>query len=299
MGTSLGLYFTPTVGHQLVGIWWAVLLYVVWSLFLGTTIGLVLTRFHQNRMPNVAPEVLRTTSYFASAIGGASEMTLLAQASGARADLVATAQSVRMLLVVTVVPFAMLWAGSFWNLHSLGMRPINLRDVQYPGLLWLGLATCAGGCVLNRLRTTNPWFLGPLFVAIALTLAEITLSAVPQVLSNAAQLVIGVSLGVRFAPQFMLTAPTWLASVVLGTLSAIALSAGFGYVLSCLTGLHPASAILGTAPGGVTEMSITAKVLQLGVPVVTALQASRLVVLLIIAKPFHRFIERKRKAASP
>ena len=37
-------------------------------------------------------------------------------------------------------------------------------------------------------------------------------------------------------------------------------------------GLPWVTLLLGTSPGGITEMAITAKVLQLGVPVVTAFQ---------------------------
>ena len=47
--------------------------------------------------------------------------------------------------------------------------------------------------------------------------------------------------------------------------------------------------VLSTSPGGIAEMSITAKVLQLGVPVVTAFQVCRLVaVLLLVAPMYHR-----------
>jgi membrane AbrB-like protein len=293
MGSALGLYFTPTVGHELAGLWWVVLLYVMWSLLLATLIAWGLLQFHAKRKTGMPVDVLRATTYFASAIGGASEMTLLAHSVGARTDLVATAQSLRMLLVVTLVPLAMLWAKSYWNLSAIGTGSLNALPVQLPGLVWLGLATVAGGWLTNRCRVSNPWFLGPLFVAIGLTLSDVPLSAIPHEASNAAQLVIGVSLGVRFAPQFLRAASAWIASVVVCTLCAIILSACFGWCLATVSGLHPASAILATAPGGVTEMSITAKVLQLGVPVVTALQASRLVVLLIIAKPLYRFIERR------
>ena len=44
-------------------------------------------------------EQQRATSYFAGAIGGASEMTLLAERAGARTDLVAAAHSLRLLIV--------------------------------------------------------------------------------------------------------------------------------------------------------------------------------------------------------
>ena len=50
-------------------------------------------------------------------------------------------------------------------------------------------------------------------------------------------------------------------------------------------GLHPATLVLGTAPGGIAEMCITAKVLQLGVPLVTAFHVTRVVVILLTTVP--------------
>ena len=47
----------------------------------------------------VAPGEQRATTYFAGAIGGASEMTLLAEREGGRTDLVAAAHSLRLLIV--------------------------------------------------------------------------------------------------------------------------------------------------------------------------------------------------------
>ena len=48
--------------------------------------------------------------------------------------------------------------------------------------------------------------------------------------------------------------------------------------------------LLGTSPGGITEMAITAKVLQLGVPVVTAFQVCRLIAVLMLVGPMFRRI---------
>jgi membrane AbrB-like protein len=147
---------------------------------------------------------------------------------------------------------------------------------------------------MQRLGRANPWFMGSLVVAMGFTMAGITLSAIPAALSNAAQLVIGVSLGVRFTSGFLHTAPRWLASVALGTLVMMGLCAGFAWLLSLGTGLHPVTLLLGTSPGGITEMSITAKVLQLGVPVVTAFQVCRLVAVLLLANPLWHWLQARR-----
>ena len=89
----------------------------------------------------------------------------------------------------------------------------------------------------------------------------------------------------------------WLVSVAWGSLWMMGSSAVFGMALAWGTGLHPATMILGTAPGGITEMAITAKVLQLGVPVVTAFQVCRLVAVLLIVGPLFTWVARKMAKA--
>lgn len=215
-------------------------------------------------------------------------MTLLAEAQGARTDLVAAAHSLRVLIVTVTIPFAMQWSG----LHGLEINPPSAREVNPGGLALLAVATGAGGLAMRALGRTNPWFMGALLVAMAFTVAGLSLSAVPGWMSNAAQLVIAVSLGVRFSREFLHTAPRWLGSVTVGTLAMLVVCAGVAWLLAWATGLHPATMILGTSPGGIAEMSITAKVLQLGVPVVTAFQVCRLVAVLLLVGPMFRWIYR-------
>lgn len=62
-------------------------------------------------------------------------------------------------------------------------------------------------------------------------------------------------------------------------LDLLAVAASMGAGLAWMYGLPIPSVILATAPGGIAEMCITAKVLQLGVPLVTAAQVTRVLVL--------------------
>ncbi len=285
IGVALGLYFTPEVGALVASLWWAIALGIAWALVLGLAFSAWLARLHAGHLASLSPAQMRSTTYFAGAIGGASEMTLLAERHGARTDLVAAAHSLRVLLVTLTIPFAM----QFWGLQGLDVQPPAIRDVQPAGLFLLAGITLAGALLMQRLGRTNPWFMGALVVTMAVTLSGTSLSALPQALTDAAQLAIGVSLGVRFTPAFVHTAPRWLVSVAFASVFMMALCAGFAWLLAHLTGLHPATLVLGTAPGGIAEMAITAKVLQLGVPVVTAFQVCRLVAVLILAEPVYRF----------
>ena len=286
IGAALGMYFTPQVSTLVVSLWWVVGLSILWSLMLGYGFGWCLYWYNAPRFPGLD----RVTTYFASLIGGASEMTLLSERERARTDLVAAAHSLRILLVTITVPVAMQWSG--W--HGVDVTAPVTRLFDAVGLLQFTLITGAGAVAMKLLRRSNPWFLGPLVVSIALATHEITLSGLPVWLTNAAQLVIGVSLGVRFTPGFLHTAPRWLLSVALGTLCMIGLCALSSLALSALTDLPLATLILASAPGGIAEMAITAKVLQLGVAVVTALQACRVIAVLFLADPLFQWLRRRR-----
>lgn len=291
IAAALGLYFTPEVTALVLGLWWAIVLGIAWALGLGWAFGQWLCLRNRALLSGLDEPALRATTFFAGAIGGASEMTLLAERAQARTELVAASHSLRLVIVTVLIPFAFTFSG----LHGLDQMPATTRVVDGGGLALLGVATGVGALVMHRLGRANPWFLGSLVVSAALTMTGHTLSAVPQWMSNAAQLVIGVSLGVRFTPGFIHTAPRWMASVVFGTFAMVLLCAAFACVLGWAAGLHPATMVLGTSPGGIAEMSITAKVLQLGVPVVTAFQVCRLVAVLLLVEPLYRALYRRLK----
>lgn len=293
IGAALGLYFTPQVTGLVANLWWAILLAIGWALFIGWAFGRWLYRHHGASM-GVEPRAAWATAFFSGAVGGASEMTLLAEREGARSEMVAVAHSLRMLVVTLVIPTAF----RIGEWQGLDATLPGARSFDLAGLVLLGAVAAAGAWVLQRTGRANPWFMGPLVASMAITMSGVELSAVPAGLSNAAQLVIGVSLGVRFQRDFLRAAPRWMLAIVLGTLGMVVLCVGFAFLLAWITGLHPATLVLGTAPGGIVEMAITAKVLRLGVPIVTAYQVCRLVAVLVLAEPLYRW-EATRRGPPP
>ena len=286
IGTALGLYFTPQVVALVASLWWAITLNIVWALALGFGFGAWLHRVHSRPGKLHLPGLSRTTTYFAAPIGAASEMTLLGERHGAQTELVASSHSLRVLLVTLIIPFGLQWAG----LQGLDITRPGPQVVSWPGLGLLAVLTGAGCLLMLLLKRTNPWFIGALAVAVLLTANGVNLSALPQWMTNAAQLVIGISLGVRFTRQFIHLAPRWLASVALATLVMIFLCGGFAWLLAQATQQHWTTVMLGTSPGGIAEMAITAKVLQLGVPLVTAFHVTRLAAGLLLVEPMYRWM---------
>jgi uncharacterized protein len=214
IGTALGLYFTPVVAREVASHWPLLLIAGVFAILTGAAAGWVLSR---------AAGIDRTTAYFSSVAGGAAEMTSLGERYGARPDRVALAQSVRILAVVIVVPFALTYSGVQGDDAYL---PSSL-PVDWPKLgLLLGLATLAGFLV-NATGAPNGFMFGPLAAVIALTVSEVHLSSLPQMLSNAAQVVLGCALGARFQRRSLRSAPRFMVAVLASVAFAMVLSAGF------------------------------------------------------------------------
>jgi uncharacterized membrane protein AbrB (regulator of aidB expression) len=63
----------------------------------------------------------------------------------------------------------------------------------------------------------------------------------------------------------------------------LALGVGFGLLFARGAGLPWATAVVATTPGGIGEMALTAKALQLGVPIVTAFHAVRMAAVVLTA----------------
>jgi membrane AbrB-like protein len=275
IGTALGMYFTPAVGREVLSYWGLLLVAGVFAIVLGILGGAILS---------LLAGVDRGTAFFASVPGGANEMTLLGERYGARPDRIALAQSLRILIVVIAVPFTLTYSGAH------GVDVYQPADVQlHLQRLALLLALAAGaGWIVSRSRLPNAFMFGPLALTIALTVSDLHFSSMPSLLSNTAQVVIGCTLGSRFERRSLRSAPRYVTAVLASIFAGIVIAAAFGALLAWGVGLPVATLVLATAPGGLAEMCITAKVLQLGVPLVTAAHVTRVFLLLVSTGPVYR-----------
>lgn len=279
VGTALGLYFTPQVVRGVAESWPLFVAGAAFAILLGYAAGVVLARLARLDL---------TTGIFASVPGGAAEMTILSERFGARTDRVAAAQSLRIMIVVVVVPAAYVMLG----LHGGDLYVPGTSEFRAEGLAGLMLATLAGSAVAQRMKLPNAFVLGSLAVTIPLTAFDVHFSAMPVPATNAGQCLLGCALGARFNRDFLRGAPRFVGAVAVTVLGAIVLAIAFGWLLALLADQNPATISLGMAPGGIAEMCITAKALQLGVPFVTALHVTRLVALLLLTAPLFGRLRR-------
>jgi membrane AbrB-like protein len=228
----------------------------------------------------------KTTCFFATVPGGAAEMSVLAARYGGVVPAVAVAQSLRVAMLVLILPAAVTYSGM-----AVGAREPALTLPIAAGPLVLMIAiTAAGGALCQKLRLQNPWTMGPLLASAALSACEIQLSGIPHVASNLAQLMLGSALGSRFEREFFLRYRLFIPVALMNGTYIIAASATVALIVAWMSEVPIATAIMGCGPGGIAEMTITAKALGLGVATVTAFQMVRIVLANFGSQLILRFV---------
>lgn len=286
IGTAVGLYFTPVVLAALLQHLGLVTAAGMLTIVIASLGGLMLSRF---------TGIDRTTSFFASVPGGAIEMAVLAERFGAKVPAVALGQSVRVSIIVITVPWVLTLSG------VAGAEPVTRLILPFdPVVLAMMLAGgIAVGLIGVKLGIQNAFVLCPLFLSAALTASEVTLSSVPQLLTNGAQLMFGLALGSRFRRDFFLRNKSFIPFTVINAVYVIVVCTGAGALLGAFAGLPVASVVLGMAPGGIAEMAITAQVLELAVALVVAFHLVRVVMVNLGTPYLVRAVFALRKRFKP
>ncbi|MER1947181.1 AbrB family transcriptional regulator [Stutzerimonas stutzeri] len=276
VASAIGLHFTGEVMREVLAHFGVILAGAVGTLLLGLIGIFILLRSGSDR----------ATAFFASMPGGASEMVVLANRHQAEAASVAAAHSLRLLLVVLIVP-----ALFTWGLPTVAAPPA--APVSWP---WLAVLLPAGGLLAllwKRLGQPNPWMLGPLTVCALASVAFDLHIGLPGWAGALGQWLIGCSLACHFDRPFFRSAPAFLLRILLFTLLAMLVAAALGGALGWVTALDEVSLMLGMMPGGITELCLTAEALQLSVALVTAVQVLRLFLVMFLAEPLFRLWQRR------
>ena len=265
LGSAVGLYFTPSVVRELAANFPAILAATVAVFIVGGLGALTLSR---------ASGVDGKSTFFASIPGGAMAMAVLAEHYGAEVAPVAVAHSLRVSLVVILIPFALTYGGI--PLVAAAYRPEVPLD-YYILVPWLFFG-CLIGEISERLHMHNGYLLAPIFLGAGLTVAGVRLSAVPHQFTDFAQLMFGLVLGARYERAFFVRYKLFIPFALLNSLFILIASVAAGAILAWAFDLPIATMLLATSPGGLAEMTMTAQALKIGVPLVVAFHLFRVVV---------------------
>jgi len=276
IGLAFGQTFSAPVLTALLGAAPAILLAGFLSIAAGIATMPIFTR-----LAGTDPR----TAYFATIPGGVIVMAVLAQRAGAPLAPVTLAQTVRVLVVVLVMP-PLLSALAPHGDSSAFFAPRLGFDSG--GLALMLAVALVAALVMRRTGIANPWMIGPCFLAITAAAFGQLPSSVPPWLIDAAQVGMGAGLGQKLTREFLLSSRRLMRAALISTLLLCLFCAILGASLAWIAGLPPAAVMLGMAPGGMPEMGVTAKALEVAVPLVLGFHLTRTLMCNFLLGPIYR-----------
>ncbi|MGO4852354.1 AbrB family transcriptional regulator [Phaeovulum sp. W22_SRMD_FR3] len=279
IAAQVGLAFTPAALSALLSLAPLMIGAALVTAVLASAVAILTARIGHMRLPQAFLATFPTSPV---------EAAVMAEKLGCDPAPIVLSQTMRIAAVVILVPLSV-YAVDGWPDRSGFVRGGAFDPL---GNGFLAALALTGALVFRKLRISNPYFLGPLAFSAASAAAGLHPTAFPPMILSAAQIVLGTWLGSTFRRDLLLTGHRLIATAAMGTLLLLGLISAFALALAAATGLDWEILVLGLAPGGVTEMALTAKFLGVDLALVTAFQLTRIFVFMPNIPWMIRLIDR-------
>jgi membrane AbrB-like protein len=266
VGLAIGLRLAPSVVHAIVGLLPAMLI---------STLGVVIVTMSAALMLRALCHLDRETAFFSTAAVGLAEMAAVAHDRGGSAAIVSLVHTVRVAGLVTAVPLLVTLLGDAGGIPQ-PHAPLAGHGMEIAILI---AVTAVAALIVRRLHVPNSWLLISIIIGSVVAAGDLSSVAMPAPVMVMAQIVIGIWLGCRFRRDLLLKLPRVTAAACVTTVLLLGAAALGAVVLSAATDLPFATSLLALAPAGVTEMVLTASLMRLDVPVITAFHVMRIVLI--------------------
>jgi membrane AbrB-like protein len=277
IGAAIGIQFTRAVVIYLVGLL---------PLIVATAVMTIVVCGFASVLMIAIAGLDRKTAFFATAPAGAAEMANIAARHGGEPEPIMVAQTLRVVMTVSVAPFLVTYFSDNGAAHSYAQVAV-LPVVE---LVIVAVVGIAGGYAMARTRFPNSWFIGPLIAAALAAAFGLVAGRMPDLMLIVAQVVIGCSLGAQFRREFLTRLlPTMLAAIAAVTV-ALVVTAAAAIACAHLLALSAPAMVLAFAPAGMAEMTLTGKVLGLDATLISGFHVVRIVMVMLLCVPaFHLF----------
>jgi membrane AbrB-like protein len=285
IGVMIGGLFTVDLIATLPG-WWPGIIALIIYCFVAQIGGYLIYR----RIGGLD----RATAFFSASPGGFVENIMLGERAGADVPILSMLQFLRIVLVVSIIPFGFL----LWTGHAVG----SAAGADFGGggagtavdYLILAVAGAFGLALGLSLKIPAGQVIGPITASAIVHLTGLVEIQPPAVAGIVAQIVVGSSLGTRFAGASLKLLLRTSRLAILGVAWMLALAIIFAAVVHMITDRDPTLYVMSFAPAGVIEMSLIALTLGANPVFVTAHHIIRLFVTVVVTPMLYwRWLAKK------
>lgn len=285
VASQVALFFTPAAFHSLI---LNVPLLVGMALLIcciAVFVALILSRLATIPLANALIAVLPTSPV---------EASVTAERHGFDPAPIILAQIIRISTVVIAIPMTLYFLeGVPDRAQGASQGAFDLVSIAILALVaWVGVV------LFRFLRIANPYFMGPLALVAVLNVVGVPLEPFPPVILMIAQILLGTWLGSTFRRSLFTSAGRYVTSAVACSILFVATCSVTGVAMSHVLGLPLDLMLLAMAPGGVTEMALTAKVMGVDIAMITAFHLTRLFIIVPNISWFVDAVDRRARSRS-
>ena len=199
----------------------------------------------------------KPTAYYATMPGGLPDMIAFGAAAGADVRILSIVQATRAFAVVVILP---LFLSMALGIEFSRGQPIGSHWNEIPWNEEILILSCAmgGWFVAAKLRIKGATIIGPMLAAAGMSMTGLISHRPPIEIMTIAQLVVGVSIGCRYAGIDRRTITIAAGSAIGFCILIFAVAAGFAGFISVIGNIDFLDTILAYVPGGQAEMTLLA-----------------------------------------
>jgi membrane AbrB-like protein len=239
------------------------------------------------------------TALMGSIPGGLTQVIILAEETeGINITAVTFTQVTRLMMIVICVPLIVFSPilGQMKDPSASGAAGAAVYTASWSGLFpnLLIFAVVSVACAIggSRIKLPTAYLLGPAIGTALLQLAGLHGPALPDVIINIAQLMIGTYVGLMLRPGQLPNKVRTLSLAIGSGLLLIAGALGMALLLSVLQPVSEATGLLSLAPGGMDQMGIIANEIHADLSIVAGYQLFRMFFIFFVIPPLLRMVLR-------
>tara|TARA_B100001123_G_scaffold154650_1_gene179163 strand:- start:2703 stop:3791 length:1089 start_codon:yes stop_codon:yes gene_type:complete len=237
----------------------------------------------------------KKTSIFSAAPGALGPLLILAEHEKSDLSQVATSHLIRLIIIITLFPFIV---DNFSQLNSNPVPKFNFLDQNHFNLLILLVSSIILIVIFDKLKIPAPLLSGTLVASGILQIFDIASYKLPDQSINFCLLILGASVGCRFANKSINEVMknsfhSFVATFLLVTLGVIAAIIA-GYIVD----KNFFTLLLSYCPGGIYEVAVIAIAFDLDPEFVSFHHIIRLLMILFIVPIILKLINKKGSSNS-
>ena len=283
LGLHIGNYIDQSLFDQMINWIWTSVIMLIYIIICIIIISKYLQKFSGYS---------EKASIFSAAPGALGPLMILAEHEKTDLSQVATSHLIRLIIIITVIPFIIV--------NNTVSETLILDDFDYMGqnhlnLVQLIFASLFFIFVFNKIKIPAALLSGTLFASGLLQITDVASYKLPDASINFCLLILGASVGCRFAEKTVKEIANNSLHSVVATTILVLLGLLAAYLATFFVDTNILTLILSFSPGGIYEVAVIAIAFDLDPDFVAFHHIIRLLFILFTVPIFLRILEKIKK----